>query len=84
MVFHFKKNKTSIHNYGDENTTSYSNQKPRYYKRFTVVYESITCVDIFRDNKMQANFDKFQAIVLGMSKFENCKRRYLKWHRYQT
>ena len=38
-----------------------------------LVTESITCIDWFGNNKMQANPDKFQAIVLGKLGFENCK-----------
>ena len=39
-----------------------------------LVDESITCIDWFRNNKMQANPDKFQAIMLGKLGFENCKK----------
>ena len=35
--------------------------------------ESIKIIGWFIDNKMQANPDKFQAIVLGKLGFENCK-----------
>ena len=38
-----------------------------------LVDETATCIEWFRNNKMQANPDKFQAIMLGKSRFENCK-----------
>ena len=34
---------------------------------------SIICIDWFKNNKMQANPDKFQATMLGILGFENCK-----------
>ena len=42
-----------------------------------LVDESAICINWFRDNKMQANPDKFQAIMLGKSGFENCKSLFL-------
>ena len=36
------------------------------------VDESAICIEWFRNNKMQANPDKFQAIILEKSEFENC------------
>ena len=38
-----------------------------------LVDESATCIEWFRNNKMQANPDKFQTIMLGKSGFKNCK-----------
>ena len=38
-----------------------------------LVDESIICIDWFKNNKMQANQDKFQAIMLGLQGFLNCK-----------
>ena len=43
-----------------------------------LVDESATCIEWFRNNKMQANPDKFQASMLGKSGFENCKSLFLK------
>ena len=36
-----------------------------------------TCISIIQNNKMQSNPDKFQAIMLGKSGFENCKSLFL-------
>ena len=38
-----------------------------------LVTESITCIDWFGNNKMQANPDKFQAVMFGKLVFENSK-----------
>ena len=70
-IFYFKK-KASIYNYADDNTVSYSHKNLDILKE-VLVDESAICIDWFRDNKMQANPDKFQAIMLGKSGFENCK-----------
>ena len=35
--------------------------------------ESIICINWFKNNKMQANPDKFQAIMPGLQGFLNCK-----------
>ena len=74
-IFYFKK-KTSIYNYADDNTVSYSHKNLDILKE-VLVDESAICIDWFRDNKMQANPDKFQAIMLGKSGFENCKSLFL-------
>ena len=74
-IFHSKK-KASIYNYADDNTVSYSHKNLDILKE-VLVDESAICIDWFRDNKMQANPDKFQAIMLGKSGFENCKSLFL-------
>ena len=76
-IFYFKK-KASIYNYADDNTVSYSHKNLDIMKEVLVlVDESATCNEWFRNNKMQANPDKFQAIMLGMSGFENFKSLFL-------
>ena len=74
-IFYFKK-KASIYNYADDNTVSYSDKSLDNTKE-VLVDESITCIEWFRNNKMQANPDKFQAIMLGKLGFENCKSLFL-------
>ena len=70
-IFYFKK-KASIYNYADDNTVSYSDESLDTTKE-VLVEESIICIDWFKDNKMQANPDKFQAIMLGLQGFLKCK-----------
>ena len=60
----------------DDNTVSYSHKNLDILKE-VLVDESATCIEWFRNNKMQANPDKFQAIMLGKSGFENCKSLFL-------
>ena len=74
-IFYFKK-KASIYNYADDNTVSYSHKNLNLLKE-VLVDESATCIEWFRNNKMQANSDKFQAIMLGKSGFENYKSLFL-------
>ena len=74
-IFYFKR-KASIYNYADDNTVSCSH-KNLDIMREVLVDESAICIDWFRNNKMQANPDKFQAIMLGKSGFENCKSLFL-------
>ena len=62
--------------HADDNTISYSHKNLDIMKE-VLVDESAICNDWFRDNKMQANPDKFQAIMLGKSGFENCKSLFL-------
>ena len=70
-IFYFKK-KSKLYNYADDNTVSYSDKCLDTTKE-VLVSESIICIDWFKENKMQANPDKFQAIMLGLLGFENCK-----------
>ena len=74
-IFYFKK-KASIYNYADDNTVSYSHKTLDIMKE-GLVDESAICTDWFGNNKMQANLDKFQAIMLGKSGFDNCKSLFL-------
>ena len=62
-TFHFK-NKVSVYNYADDNTVL-CNDKSIDTTTEVSVDKSITCIDWFRNNKMQANPDKIQAIILG-------------------
>ena len=68
-IFYFKKKTTSIYNYADGNTVSYSHKNLDIMKG-VLVDESATCTEWFTKNKMRANPDKFQAIMLGKSGFE--------------
>ena len=71
------KNHVTTHpDYADDNTVSYSHKNLDILKE-DLVDESAIRIDWFRDNKMQANPDKFQAIMLGKSGFENCKSLFL-------
>ena len=70
-IFYFKK-KSKIFNYADDNTVTYSDKSLETTKE-VLVDESIICIDWFKNNKMQANPDKFQAIMLGLQGFLNCK-----------
>ena len=56
----------------DDKTVSYSYKNQDILKE-VLVDENATCIERFRNNKNQANPDKFQAIMLGKSGFENCK-----------
>ena len=42
-----------------------------------LVEEIATCIEWFRNDEMQANPNKFQAIMLGKSGFKNCKSLFL-------
>ena len=70
-IFYFKK-KSKIFNFADDNTVTYSDKSLETTKE-VLVDESIICIDWFKNNKMQANPDKFQAIMLGLQGFLNCK-----------
>ena len=53
-------------------TVSYSDKCLDTTKE-VLVTENIICTDWFGNNKMEANPDKFQAIMLGKLGIENCK-----------
>ena len=72
MTYFILRKKTSIYNETDDNTVSYSHKNLDIMKE-VLVDESALCIERFRINKMQANPDKFQAIMLGKSGFKNCK-----------
>ena len=63
---------SKIFNYADDNTVTYSDKSLETTKE-VIVDESIICIDWFKNNKMQAHPDKFQAIMLGLQEFLNCK-----------
>ena len=74
-TFHFK-NKVSVYNSADDNTVL-CNDKSIDTTTEVSVNKSITCIDWFRNNKMQANPDKIQAIILGRLGFNNGKCLFL-------
>ena len=49
-IFHFKK-KTSLYNYANDNTVSYSHKNLDIMKK-VLVDESATCIEWSRNNKM--------------------------------
>ena len=69
-IFYFIKH-SSIYNYADDNTLSYSH-KCLSTTKSVLVSESTKAITWFGDNKMQANPDKFQAIMLGKNGHDNC------------
>ena len=54
-------NKSSLHNYADDNTLSYSHKDPDILIH-NLQHDCTTILCWFKDNNMQANPDKFQAI----------------------
>ena len=68
-IFYFKR-KSSIYNYADDSTVSYSDESLDTTKN-VLVEKSV--IYWFKDNKMLANPDKFQAFVLGLQGFLKCK-----------
>ena len=69
-IFYFIK-LCSIYNYADDDTLSYSHTCLSTTKS-VLVSESKKAITWFGDNKMQANPDNFQAIMLGVDGHENC------------
>ena len=62
-IFYFIKH-SSLYNYADDNTLSFSS--PDYDILIsTLEAESQVLIDWFKDNKMQANPDKFQVLAVG-------------------
>ena len=58
-----------MYNYADDNTLSFSS--PDYDILIsTLEAESQVLIDWFKDNKMQANPDKFQVLAVGKKTFE--------------
>ena len=76
MIYFILRKKTSIYNYADDNTVAYSHKNLDILKE-VLVDESAICIEWFRNNQMQVNPDKFLAIMLGKSGFENCKSLFL-------
>ena len=53
-----------MYNYADDNTLSFSS--PDYDILIsTLEVESQVLIDLFKDNKMQANLDKFHVLAVG-------------------
>lgn len=66
-IFYFVKHGT-LYNYADDNTLSFSS--PDYdHLISTLESESQVLIDWFKENKMQANPDKFQVIAVGKRTF---------------
>ena len=66
-IFYFIKH-SSLYNYADDNTLSFSS--PDYDILIsTLEAESQVLIDWFKDNKMQANPDKFQVLAVGKKTF---------------
>ena len=59
-IFHVL-DRTSLHNYADDNTLSYSHNNPNTLKQHIQV-DCVAVLQWFEENNMQANPDKFQAI----------------------
>ena len=56
--------KTTLYNYADDNTVSYSHKDIETPKE-TIISECFKLLNWFVDNQMQANPEKFQAISVG-------------------
>ena len=70
-IFYFIEHGT-LYNYADDNTLSFS--CPDFDRLIQVLQsESLILINWFQDNCMQANPDKFQAIVVGERTFEKKK-----------
>ena len=66
-IFYFVKH-SSLYNYVDDNTLSFSS--PDYDHLISVLEaESQVLIDWFKENKMQANPDKFQVLAVGKKTF---------------
>ena len=69
-LFYFIKT-GKLYNYADDTTVTYSHKSLSTTKS-VLESESTKAIKWFGDNKMQANPDKFQAIIPGKSGHENC------------
>ena len=66
-IFYFVKH-SYLYNYADDNTLSFSS--PDYDHLISVLEaESQVLIDWFKENKMQANPDKFQVLAVGKKTF---------------
>ena len=70
-IFYFVK-KSSLYNYIDDNTLSYSHHGLLKTKNVPTS-ESEHVIEWFGTNQMQANPGKFQAIVLGKRGHDDCE-----------
>jgi hypothetical protein len=67
-----------LYNYADDNTLSFSS--PDYdFLISTLEAESQVLIDWFKDNKMQANPDKFQVLAVGKKTFANNLSNKILW-----
>ena len=62
-IFHVL-DRSSLHNYADDNTLSYTHNNPITLKQHLHV-DCVAVLHWFEENNMQANPDKFQAISFG-------------------
>ena len=62
-IFHVL-DRSSLHNYADDNTLSYSHNNPITLKQHLQV-DCVAVLHWFEENNMQTNPDKFQAISFG-------------------
>ena len=62
-IFYFV-TKTTLYNYADDNTVSYSHKDIEILKE-TLISECLKLLKWFVDNQMQANPEKFQSISVG-------------------
>ena len=62
-IFHVL-DRSSLHNYADDNTLSYSHNNANTFKHHLQV-DCVAILHWFKENKMQANPDKLQAICFG-------------------
>ena len=73
-IFEFIK-KGNLYNYADDNTLSYADDNVTNLVD-TLEHESKILIKWFKDNQMQANPDKFQAIAIG----NKTKKEDIKFH----
>ena len=64
-IFYFKK-KAPIYNYVEDKTVSYSH-KNLFIMRKVLVHESATCIEWFRNNKIQSNSRQLCLFLLDYS-----------------
>jgi hypothetical protein len=62
-IFYFTEH-SSLYNYADDNTLSFANKMSNLVTE-TLEKESKILIEWFKNNQMQANPDKFQAIAIG-------------------
>ena len=72
MIFFYFIDKTTLYNYADDNTLSFSHQNLKTFKE-TIESESKSLIHWFNINQMQANPDKFQAICVGNTTYIEVK-----------
>ena len=71
-IFYFIKY-SKLYNYADDNTLNFNHKDPDVLK-CTLEEESLSLINWFDFNQMQANPEKFQAIAIGKKSHENIKQ----------